>query len=364
MANLTFKCPKCHAELTYSAQNQNWTCEYCDGQFTLQQLETATEAANSEALGENIETERDLNQEEEAQAVTDDDSDFGVAQDQRDLVAYSCSHCHAEIITSRTTSATICPYCQHPIVIKNALVSEFSPELVIPFKVPREQADKAFKKFMKKPLTPKAFYSEVVVNKVQGVYVPFWLFDGDANGQLRCTGVKNTTSGNAQIRDYYHCERECAIQFNNVCVDASKKIDNDAMDSIEPYNLKEAKEFHHAYLSGYLAERYDENKETAYPRCKNRIEQSVQRFCEKDIQMSSLRDKQFAANVKMKKAKYALLPAWILYCTYKGKRYLFAMNGQTGKFIGNLPIDTAKAALFGLAGAMGGAFIGLILALL
>ena len=39
------------------------------------------------------------------------------------------------------------------------------------------------------------------------------------------------------------------------------------------------------------------------------------------------------------KAKYALYPVWILNTTYEGKRYIFALNGQTGKTVGDLPVS-------------------------
>jgi len=364
MANLTYKCPECSAELTYSAEHQNWACDYCDGQFTLAQLEQAMDAAKLETLHEDIQRERELDADEIKNIQTDDDSDYGVAKESRDLVGYSCSHCQAEIVTSRTTSATICPYCQYPIVIKNALVNEFSPELVVPFQVPREQADAAFHKFMKKPLTPKAFYREVTVNKVQGIYVPFWLFDGSATGSLRCVGKRDKSNADYEIKEIYECARDCEIKFQGVCVDASKKIEDAAMDSIEPFDLKKANAFHPAYLSGYLAERYDESTQDAYPRCRQRVERSAQHFCEDDISMDSLSDRHFTAAVTPNRTRYVMLPAWILHCTYKEKEYLFAMNGQTGKFVGNLPLDPLKTFLAGLCGTVGGALIGLLLGML
>lgn len=37
--------------------------------------------------------------------------------------------------------------------------------------------------------------------------------------------------------------------------------------------------------------------------------------------------------------KYALYPVWLLNTIWNGKTYTFAMNGQTGKFVGDLPVD-------------------------
>ena len=48
------------------------------------------------------------------------------------------------------------------------------------------------------------------------------------------------------------------------------------------------------------------------------------------------------------KINYALLPVYVFSTTYKGKIYTFAMNGQTGKFTGNLPSDTSQVIKYSL----------------
>ena len=53
---------------------------------------------------------------------------------------------------------------------------------------------------------------------------------------------------------------------------------------------------------------------------------------------------QESSNIRLRqgKVRYALLPMWILSTNYRGQIYRFAMNGQTGKFVGNLPTDWGK----------------------
>ena len=41
-------------------------------------------------------------------------------------------------------------------------------------------------------------------------------------------------------------------------------------------------------------------------------------------------------------AAYALMPVWMLNTKYRGKDYLFAMNGQTGKIVGELPMSWGR----------------------
>lgn len=45
------------------------------------------------------------------------------------------------------------------------------------------------------------------------------------------------------------------------------------------------------------------------------------------------------------KNKYALYPVWLLNTSWEGKQYYFAMNGQNGKFVGDLPVDKKAAVL-------------------
>ena len=60
------------------------------------------------------------------------------------------------------------------------------------------------------------------------------------------------------------------------------------------------------------------------------------------------------------KTTYALFPVWLLRTEYLGKTYTFAMNGQTGAFIGEVPISKKKLAwLFG--GVAAGVSVGLFL---
>ena len=117
------------------------------------------------------------------------------------------------------------------------------------------------------------------------------------------------------------------------------------MESIEPYNCGEAVDFQTAYLAGYLADKYDVTAEESIDR--------ANAACETDLRSRHL-PKQFigydtvvAENTSVQfhggKAKYALYPVWLLNTTWNGNKYTFAMNGQTGKFVGDLPVDKAAA---------------------
>ena len=112
------------------------------------------------------------------------------------------------------------------------------------------------------------------------------------------------------------------------------------MESIEPYDLNELKPFQTAYLSGYYADKYDVDAETSQERANERIRQStsdafaqtVGGFIAPVAESSSIR-------LLNNSCHYALFPVWLLNTSFEGKLYPFAMNGQTGKLVGDLPMD-------------------------
>lgn len=340
MANVIYKCLTCGGDLQFSAETQNWTCKYCDDVFTLADLDAAGQNQIDE---QKMDTHTELEGDKSQYQSTD-----GTIS--KDLVQYKCSHCGAEIITDRATAATICVYCSNPVIMSEQVVGGFSPDYVIPFRIDKSKVMDSFKAFSKKPLTPKDFDCDAVVDKLQGVYIPFWLYSGTMSGSITCDGINKRTyrSGDYRVTESKHHNvfRDGFLSFEKVPVDASSKTDDDAMDSIEPYDFGAMVPFNIGYLAGYLAERYDQDQESCIPRANDRIINTGRDELIKTCHYDDVVVKQFNHDVDIKKTEYALMPAWLLYTKYKDKDYLFAMNGQTGKFIGNLPISYPKLALF------------------
>ena len=325
----------------------------------LKELEEAGgDAKKAEELNkDNVEKHEEVDKDE---YKTSNDGTVG-----SDLVKYTCSHCGAEIITDRSTAATVCVYCGNAVIMGEQIIDNFSPDYVIPFKVPKTQVMDVFKKFSNKPLTPKDFNCDRVVDKMQGVYIPFWLYSGNCEGSITAEGIntRTWTSGNYRYTEkkYYSVYRNGTLDFKAVPVDASSKTDDDAMDSIEPFDYSEMTAFNPGYLSGYLAERYDEDKDKCLPRAKERIENTTRDELRNTCNYNSVNVQSYEKHTEIKDVKYAMLPTWLLYTTYQDKPYFFAMNGQTGKFIGNLPISKGKLVAYSLLGGVGGYIIGAIL---
>ena len=176
------------------------------------------------------------------------------------------------------------------------------------------------------------------------MYVPFWLFDTDVDAQFRFKGEKVSVRQDNQFeyRDhsYYNVSRAGDLKFSHVPVDGSKQMDDALMQSIEPFDFSKAVPFQTAYLAGFMADRYDVSKEDSIDAANKRIKESTrQAFMETVSGYSSAVPISESIQLKNGKSNYALYPVWLLNTTWNGQRYTFAMNGETGKFVGNLPVD-------------------------
>lgn len=332
---LEYKCPCCGGAITFNSTVQKMKCPYCDTEF---EMDTLREFEDEQIQKERTPAWREV--EPEREEMSDDGGD---------LVSYVCESCGGEIVADRTMASSRCPYCDNPVIVMKQLSGMLKPDLVIPFKLSREAAKENLRKHLKgKVLLPKAFRTENKIEEIKGVYVPFWLFDCEAEADIRCraTRVRHWSRGDYSYTEtsHYLVSRSGELAFDMVPADGSAKMADDLMESIEPYRYEEAVDFQTAYLAGYLADKYDVSSRECYDRVNRRIEESTQRVLMSTIQgYTTCVPEKRDIRLKQGDIRYALLPVWILHTKYKNKLYTFAMNGQTGKFVGNLPMDKGKA---------------------
>lgn len=313
-------------------------------------------------------------QKDEAEAIQEEpqwQTSSGDWEESEALNTYICQSCGGELMCDANTAATTCPYCDNPVVLSQRVAGALRPDLVIPFQLDKEAAKAALLRHYKgKPLLPKCFKDENRLEKLQGVYVPFWLFDADADADVHFRGTKVRTWMDSnytytQTR-HYSIHRRGAVAFRGVPVDGSNKMANDLMESIEPYDLSKAVDFETAYLAGFLADKYDVDADTAAPRANERIRTSAVQAMESTVVgYSTLTAQNTNIRLENSHVRYALFPVWMLSTRYRDTDYIFAMNGQTGKMVGNLPCDKGAwwrwFALCSIAGTAVAYLIGLML---
>ena len=330
-----YKCPCCGGAIAFDSGLQKMKCPYCDTEFEMETLAQYDEVLNSEQ-------EDDLSWSTGAGSEWGDDEASG-------LRSYICNSCGGEIVGDANMAATACPFCGNPVVVMGNLAGTLKPDYVIPFKLDKEAAKAGLMNHLKgKRLLPKVFKDQNHINEIKGMYVPFWLFDANADADIRYRATKVRTwsdsSYNYTETSYYSVSRSGTLGFVNVPVDGSKRIEDDLMESIEPFDMSQAVDFQTAYLAGYLADKYDVDAEESIPRVNERVKKSTEQTFASTVKgYATVTAESNSVRLSNGKAKYALYPVWFLNTSWNGNTYTFAMNGQTGKFVGDLPVD--KAAL-------------------
>jgi len=353
-----YKCPRCGAPLSFNPALGKLACDFCEGVFTKEEVEIAaakTSGADLDKEGMEKEGEEKNASVKEKESVNNDNERHfeDVDRDKlENMRVYQCVSCGATIETDYATAATKCPYCDNNVVMMDKLSGGYKPDYVIPFKITADKLPEAVKKFYKnKKLLPKDFFSKNQLEGTMGIYVPFWLFDVSAEGSMKYNATISTShrEGDYEVIEtsHYLVERDGTMKFEKIPVDASVKMDNDVMDSIEPFNYNELVEFDSSYLSGFLADRYDDSTEKCMKRADVRFRNSTkEQFLSTVVGYEAVHQTNSHVMAKDKKVSYVLLPVYIFSCKYKDKEYRYAMNGQTGKVVGELPISASKCLAY------------------
>jgi len=353
-----YKCPNCGGAVQFDSSTQNMKCPFCDAVFQIAALE---------------EYQKEIAVKENDQFGWEGKTDLKEwdSQELNDLTQGSCPSCGAELLGDKNTAAMVCPNCGNTQIVLRRLEGLLKPEYLIPFKLDKKAAVAALKNFYEgKKLLPNCFKDENRINSIQGVYLPFWLFDADANGHIRYKATKTSGWSDSKYNytkiDYYSVIRGGNMKFEKIPVDGSEKMDNAYMDAIEPFNYADIKDFNTAFLSGYIAEKYDIDADSSKERAAQRIKTSVENEFAASVKgYSSVTKESSSVSTKDGKASYSLLPAWILNTKYKNENYMFLMNGQTGRLVGKLPADNGKSWKYRLlfTGIFGAVFTLIIQAL-
>lgn len=331
MSAITYKCPNCDGGLIFEPESGNYACEYCLSKFTQDELMAESQSAETaQVVDEPV-------QETESESV------------QESALIYRCPSCGAEVITDETTAATYCFYCHNPIVLEGKLSGEYLPNGIIPFKITKDEAVEKFHEWIqKKKFVAKGFYSKKNIEKMSGVYFPYWLYDcvtnSTMNGSARDIRVWRVGDLEYTETKLYSINRVGKISYKNLPKTALQKAQNAMLKGIFPYEFGALEKFHMGYLSGFQAEKRDIDKDTL----SKEIHNEIQKYAEKRMRNTVSGHTSFNVEtqnhtIAKEEFKYTLLPVWVMTYRQSGNQvYYFAMNGQTGEIVGKLPINRKK----------------------
>ena len=346
---VSFKCPNCGSPLLYSAEQGRFTCEYCGGDFSFEQVKNADV---------NADTEFDWGDYKE-----------NVSQETLEgTVSYICKSCGAEVVADAVTAASFCPYCGNVIVMEQNVSGFIKPNGIIPFRIDKKKLQEIVENYCRgKKLLPKNYLSAQKIEKIQGLYLPFWLYDCHADGDMGFDATRIQTWSDARYNytrtTHYYVTCEGDMDFRKVPVDGSHRMDDALMDSVEPYDFSDIQEFAKGYLSGFVAERFDEDADLCLNRASARVKSSVaDTFHSAVTGYATLTSSRSHITLQDTNVSYVLLPVYLITAQYEGQTYTYAVNGQTGKIVGDLPADKGKSirTVVGTALGVGAAMLALL----
>lgn len=333
------KCPACGAPLRFDPESGKSVCDWCGESY---EIPTSTDTDLGEGGAQN-------------EAAPDETAELPV---------YNCLSCGAEIIANAVSASITCPYCGNNIVMTEKVTGGLRPDAVIPFKIDKKELPAAVTRFYSdKKLLPRGFFSESSIVNLCGVYVPFWLYNCTLSGSAYYEGRSDSSSrqGDYIVTEsrYYNVVRDVSMHFDDIPVDGSARLDDALMDSLEPFDVSQAVPFRLSYLSGFYAERFDKTSDEVRDRAEYRMRTSALSIADANARAgyTSVTRKDDDLAPSDVETKYMLLPVYTFDVKYGDKLYSFAMNGQTGKVVGELPIDKGVTALrwlrtFGIVAAV------------
>ena len=340
----TLKCPNCGSNLTLNADTGLLDCPNCGSSFDPQKLAVTVEELEAKQAEPTDPSQAPAQPDVQAQAQ-------GEAQPQEapEQTEFVCNACGAKLVTDSHTAATFCAFCGSPALVGKRLTEQFQPQYMIPFKYSRKSAEEAFIQWAGKgKWTPFGFVSKKNVQKMTGLYVPFWLFNINATIDAKGTGTKSHYRGDDEIVESFNFERKAQLYWNNVPLDGETRIDDALMEAIEPFDFEALMPYDYRYLPGFYADRYDQTPQDLSGRATKRGIDGINQALNSSLKGTYDRFtiKENLSRIDSMEANYALLPVWFLSYKYRNKYYYFAMNGQTGEVAGQVPVSPVKKMMF------------------
>lgn len=329
--SVNYKCPACGGAMDFDIRTHKLKCQYCDSEFLVDDVAATKGAKKFNRDGDFV---RKNHFNEPAEPIV---RHLAPGDDENcKYDTYACKQCGGEIKLEPTVISTICPYCGNNVIFYDKLTGNHVPDLVVPFKVEKNRLRKAYEEHLKfKPFVPGKFKRENTFERIKGYYIPFWIYDMKAEG---CAVFKAELDQGKNV-SVYKVTRGGTMNFEAIPEDCSKSFDDAMTESLEPFVFNDAIPFETEYLSGFESHVYDESCDEGADKASERAAMSLINSLQKDASRDYSRVTFESDNIKTKDitAQSVLYPIWMLTTKWEGKEYYFAMNGQTGSFVGNLP---------------------------
>ena len=341
--NKQLRCPHCNSSDIIPCDNGKLKCRYCSFEFEDKVLE-----------GINI----------DPKVLNDHYRGLSTYEiDDKDIVTYKCYNCGAEVVLNIKDTDYRCHWCHSVLSSSNKIDNGYSPDMILPFKISKEDARRKMEKFVKKRrmFANRKFKKAFKKDNIMGVYFPYMVVDFNCHafysgeGEIQLKKYSYGRSENSVTyydANVYKVIREFDISISDFVIEAnSQRLDsynkgatNNIINSILPFDTENCVKFKSNYLIGYSSEKRDLSAED--------LEDAVEKRLKDIIRLEASMDaKQYDRGVNWEKEELdvkgsqwlsAYLPVWLY--SYEVKRWkkktihFIAVNGRTGEIMGSIPI--------------------------
>ena len=329
-------CKNCGAMLTFDPASQMLVCEYCNGRFKPEEIETERKS---------------YVQDQEAVAANEV---YGTGDEKLlDCYVYTCNHCGGEIIINGTEASTKCIYCGNSAVVFSRISKQRRPDVIMPFTVSKDKAVQLIRdRFRKGRFIPKEI-KNFKAEHVRGIYIPYWIVDAEHTNSVLIKG----TVGSGKHRKTVYSGRAGYMKIHDLPLDASTLLSDESSMRLEPFGFHELKPFDEDYLMGFYSNVTDitfgDMRKVVNTRA-NSVFNELAKDSVKGVSSKSVVASDPHTAIDYGNMKYAMLPAWFVTFDHKGKHNTVLVNGQTGKIVCGVPWDKKKffGMLAGISAAM------------
>ena len=312
-----YECPNCAANLKFDIPSQQLKCDYCGTMMN----------------------PYDFQKERDVLETTVEEEDY-------EVTVFRCPQCGGELLSDDTTVATFCCFCGGSTILDSRIDRKMRPRQIIPFQKTKEDCRNAYAKLLHRAFfAPDELKDKDYIERFLPIYMPYWVYNFEKEEHVAFTGKQSERSGDYVITKYYKIESDVQSKYKGITFDAASSFPDELSNAIAPFEWREARAFTPSFLSGFYADAGDVGAQVYQEDARALVQQDM---CDKMQQEKMCREYELggdfieAMSPGRMQQEFVMLPVWFLTYRKKERVTYVAVNGQTGKAAGDIPVDKGK----------------------